>query len=191
MWKYNSELNLEMNINKNIIDNVKKYSKISGILFIILGLVGIIFPMFMSLTTVAFVSYLMLFAGLFAGWFTWTTDKKDWTGWLKSFILILVSLYMILYPLQGVAAVGLLFAIYFFVDAFSSFGIAFSLKGQKHWILWLFNAITSLIIAVIFTVGWPFSSLYLIGILVGISLLFDGIALLSGSMLLNKVEKSK
>ena len=189
MWKWNDQLNLEMNINKNLVDNFKKYSKISGITFIILGSVGIIFPTFMSLTTLAFVSYLMLFAGLFAGWLTWTSNKEDWAGWLKSFLLILVAMFMLFYPMQGVATLGLLFAIYFFTDAFAGFGLAFSMKPQKNWILWLLNAITSLALGVIFVVGWPFSSLFMVGLLVGISLLFDGIALLTGGILIDKAEE--
>ncbi len=180
-----------MNINKNLVDNFKKYAKISGIIFIILGSAGIFFPAFMSFTTLAFVAYLMLFAGISAGWLTWTSNKNDWAGWLKSFLLVMVGLFMIFYPMQGIAALGLLFAIYFFTDAFAGFGLAFSLKPQKMWWLWLINAITSLVLGVIFIVGWPFSSLFMVGLLVGISLLFDGIALLSGGFFLDEVEKKE
>ena len=189
MWKWNENLNLEMNINKNLVDSFKKYSKIGGVLFIILGAVGIAFPMVMSLTTLAFVSYLMIIAGLFSGWLTWQSNKEDWAGWLKSFILVLTGLFMLLYPAIGVATLGMLFAIYFFMDAFAGFGLAFSLRPQKIWWLWLFNAITSLILAVLFVVGWPFSSMFLVGLLVGISLFFDGIALLTGGMVIDKMEK--
>lgn len=191
MWNWNSNLSPEMNINKNLVDNFKKYAKISGIIFMVLGSVGIFFPTFMSFTTLAFVSYLMLFAGLSAGWLTWSSNKKDWAGWLKSFLLILVGLFMIFYPMEGIAALGLLFAIYFFMDAFAGFGLAFSLKPQKIWWLWLINAITSLALGVIFIVGWPFSSFFMVGLLVGISLLFDGIALLSGGIFLDEIDKEE
>jgi len=191
MWKWNDNLSPEMNINKNLVDNFKKYAKISGIAFIVLGTVGIVFPTFMTFTTLAFVAYLMLFAGISAGWLTWQSNKNDWAGWLKSFMLVLVGLFMIFYPMQGVAALGLLFAIYFFTDAFAGFGLAFSLKPQKAWWLWLINAITSLILGVIFIVGWPFSSLFMVGLLVGISLLFDGVALLSGGIFLDEIDKEE
>ena len=191
MWKWNEELNLEMNINKNLVDSFKKYSKIGGVLFILLGLIGIAFPIVMSLTTLAFVSYLMIIAGFFSGWLTWQSNKEDWAGWLKSFILVLTGLFMIIYPTIGVATLGMLFAIYFFMDAFAGFGLAFSLRPQKIWWLWLFNAITSLILAVLFIVGWPLSSMFLVGLLVGISLFFDGIALLTGGIMIDKMEKEQ
>ena len=191
MWKWNEDLNLEMNINKNLVDSFKKYSKIGGTLFIILGIIGIVFPIVMSLTTLAFVSYLMIAAGLFSGWLTWQSNKEDWAGWLKSFILALTGVFMIIYPTLGIATLGLLFAIYFFMDAFAGFGLAYSLKPQKVWLLWLFNAITSLILGILFVIGWPFSSMYLVGLLVGISLFFDGIALLTGGVMVDKMEKKQ
>ena len=186
MW--NSNLSPEININRNIVAHFKKYAKISGTILVLLGLAGIIFPAFATLTTVIFVAYLMLVAGLTSGWLTWASNKRDWSGWLKSFFLVLVSLMMIFYPMEGVAALGLLFALYFFIDAFAGFGLAFSLRPQKIWWFWLINAITSLILGAIFITGWPLSSIFMIGIFVGISLLFDGLALLAGGALLDPLD---
>jgi len=191
MWKWHKNLNIEMNINKNLVDNFKKHAKIGGILFILFGIAGIIFPGLMSLTTVLFVSYLMLFAGVSAGYLTYKSNPQDWMGWLKSFVLVLSSLFLLFYPVQGAAALGLVFAIYFFMDSFSSFSLAFSLRGQKIWLVWLFNAITSLALGLLFVIGWPMSSLLLIGILVGISLLFDGIALLLGGAFVEDIDDEK
>ncbi len=178
MW--NSNLSPEININRNLVNRFKKYATISGILFILLGLAGMIFPVFATFTTVIFVAYLMLVAGLSSAWLTWTSNKEDWAGWLKSTLLVLVALMMLFYPRDGVAALGMLFAIYFFIDAFAGFGLAFSLRPKKIWWLWLVNAVTSLALGTIFIIGWPFSSVYMIGIFVGVSLLFDGLALLMG-----------
>lgn len=191
MWKWHKSLNLETNLNKNLVDNFKKHAKISGIMFILLGAIGIIFPRIMSLTTVLFVAYLMLFAGVSAGIMTYKSNREEWTGWLKSFVLVLTSLFVLFYPMQGAAALGLVLSIYFFTDAFSSFSLALSLRPQKTWLLWLFNAITSLALGVLFVVGWPMSSVILIGILVGISLLFDGIALFLGGAFVKEIEDDK
>ena len=188
MWKYTT---LEMDMNKTLVDKFKKYSKIGGSLFIILGLIGIFFPTFMTFGTLVFVSYLMLFAGISAGALTWISNRNDWTGWLKSFILVAVAAYMIFYPIQGVATLGLLFSIYFFMDAFTGLGLTFSANEQKHKWIWLLNAVTSFALAVIFLIGWPFSSLWLVGFFVGVSLFFDGIALLVGGSFLNALEEKK
>ena len=191
MWNWNNNLNVEMNINKNLVDNFKKYATISGIMFIIMGIVGILFPVIMTYSSLIFIAYLMLLSGIFAGWLTWKSNREDWAGWLKSFMLIIVAVLLLVYPQSGAAALGLLFAVYFFTDAFAGFGLAFSLKPEKIWLFWLFNAITSLVLGVLFLINWPTSSFYLIGLLVGISLLFDGIALLSGGAFIDKMDEKK
>jgi uncharacterized membrane protein HdeD (DUF308 family) len=191
MWKWHKDMNLETNINKNLVDNFKKHAKISGMIFVLLGSVGIIYPGLMSFTTVVFVAYLMLFAGVSAGIMTYRSNPEDWMGWLKSFILILSSFLIIFYPLQGAAALGLVFSVYFFTDAYSSFALAYSHYGQKMWLVWLFNGIASLALGVLFVIGWPMSSILLIGILVGISLLFDGISLLLGGAFVQDIDDDK
>jgi len=189
MW--NTKFTPEMNLNKNLVHALKKNATISGIFLLLLGTIGILFPTFMTLTTVIFVSYLMLFAGLSSAIMTWKNNRDNWAGWLKSLALIGVSVFMIFYPMGGIATLGLLFAIYFFTDAFASFVLAFSHKPQKIWWVWLINAITSIAIGTIFIVGWPFSSLFMVGLLVGISLVFDGIALFWGGAWLDEIEKNK
>jgi uncharacterized membrane protein HdeD (DUF308 family) len=180
MWKYPEELTL--------INKFGKYAQTAGILFMVLGAISAIFPVFGSYATVLIVSWLMLLTGLMAAYFTFMTDKSDWAGWLKSFVLMGVALYMLFSPLGGIATLGLLFSIYFFMDAFSAFMMASSQYPQKHWWMWLLNAILSLVMAMVFMIGWPFTSMYLIGILVGFSLFFDGLALLMGANTLKKMS---
>lgn len=165
-----------------------KHAKIAGVIFMLLGVAGIVFPIFMTMATVVFVAWLLLFAGISAAVMTWQTDRSDWMGWLKSFALILVSLYMLFSPLGGAATLGLLLSIYFFTDAFASFGLASNMRPAQGWWIWLVNGLLSLGLGVIMLLGWPFSSLYLVGIFVGISLLFDGIALFMGGKFIQKLD---
>ncbi len=180
MWNYPKK--------EEIFEKLGKYAKLSGVIFIILGIIGIIFPTYMTLATEIFVSYLMLLAGVVAGYFTWITDKNNWLGWLKSFILVGVALLMLLYPMSGIATIGLLLAIYFFMDAFAGFAMASMHPIKGRW-LWLFNGLLSLALGVLFLINWPFSSMYLIGIFVGISLFFDGFILFIGGSQLKKIGK--
>ena len=173
---------------EELFEKFSKYSKIAGIVFIILGAVGIIEPVFMTMATVTFVAWLMMFAGFIAGYFTYVSDKSDYLGWLKSFVLIAISAFMIFYPMSGVGTVGLLLAIYFFMDSFAGFSLAMNMRPAKGWVWWLINAIFSMLIGILFIVGWPFTSLYLIGLLVGFSLFFDGFALLITGSIFKKMQ---
>ena len=157
---------------------VSKHATIAGLIFIILGFGGMLYPQIMSIVTVFFVGWLLTLGGFAAGYFTWMTAKNDWLGWLKAFVLMATGLFIIFLPLPGVAAVGLLLAFYFLLDAFSNAAIGLSMKPFKGWWVWLINAFFSLLLAVIFIIGWPFSAMWLVGFFVGISLFLDGFILL-------------
>jgi membrane protein HdeD len=171
-----------------LLTKFSKFSKIAGIVFMLLGAAGIIFPMFMTFAVVALVAFLMLTGGIVAAYFTWMSDRGDWVGWLKSFVLIAASLYLILYPGISAAAIGLLLTAYFFIDAFSGFALTASVYPGKGWFLWLINSVISLVLGVLFLAGWPFSSMYLVGLFVGISLLFDGLALFVNGFVWGKTK---
>ena len=164
-----------------MLDKFGKYAKVAGVLFMLLGLVGILFPMATSYVTVLFVASLLFFGGVIAGYFTYFTDKSDALGWLKSFILIVVAFYMIYNPLGGVATLGMLLSIYFFMDAFSSFTIGLSAHPNKGHFFWILNAALSLFIAIYLVLNMPIGTMYMIGLLVGFSLFFDGLALFMGA----------
>jgi uncharacterized membrane protein HdeD (DUF308 family) len=182
MWKLWLEMDPETK------EKVAKNAKVAGIVMILIGLAGIVFPGLMSVAVVFFVAWMMLFGGLMTGYFTWMSDKNDWMGWLKTFVLVVTGLLLIFRPLPGIAAVGMLLAVYFLFDAFGNTAMAFAMKPAKGWWMWLLNGLFSVVLAAIFLVGWPFSSLYLVGLFVGISLFIDGIVLLSLGSYLKKEE---
>ncbi len=168
MWIYYDE---------DPLNEISKQTKIAGIILIVIGLIGIIFPSFLSTAVVIFIGWLMIVGGAVAGYFTYLTDSSQWLGWLKSLIPILIGALIITHPHIGTAAIGLLFAIYLLIDAFGSFSIAMSLKPMRGWGFWLFNSIISFILAFIFLIGWPFNSPWLVGLFIGISIFLEGVLL--------------
>ncbi len=181
MWKPPKELG-ELEV-------FKKNAKTVGVILMVIGFLGAMFPVAASVTTVVFVAWLLLMSAFLVGYFTYKTDASDWKGWLKSIIFLGVGLYMLLNPAGGIATLGLLFSIYFFMDSFSGFTLASSFYPHKGWGIWAFNAVLSLLMAMIFVIGWPHTSVLLIGLLVGFSLFFDGLALVMGANVFEKVFK--
>ena len=174
---------------KTLLDKFSQYSKVSGVIFIILGVLGITFPVIMSLTTAYFIAWLLFFGGITIAFHTFKTNKKDWLGWFKAFVFILSGALTLFNPQTGVAALGIILATYLFMDGFVNFALAIEQKGQKGWWLILINAITSVILGSIFIASWPFGSIFLVGLYIGISLIFDGVVLLSMANAVNKLKK--
>ena len=167
--------------NQNMTDKFAKYSKIYGILFMLLGLLGIFFPNIMSVSSALFIGWIMLFSAIFTAMHTWQINKKDWLGWLKSLLFLTVSILIMINPLTGVIALGVLFGAYFFIDSALNLALAFGIKPESGWWIALLNAILSLILGAYFlyAIADPLKTMWLVGIFVGISLFFDGVMLLS------------
>jgi len=180
MWKVPQELE-EFEV-------FRKNTKTVGVVLMVIGFLGAIFPVAASLTTVVFVAWMLLLSAFLVGFFTYKSDAGDWRGWLKSLIFFSVGIYMLVNPAGGIATLGLLFSIYFFMDAFSGFTLASSFYPNKGWGIWAVNAVLSLLMAMIFVIGWPHTSVVLIGLLVGFSLFFDGLALVMGANIFKKLS---
>ncbi len=155
------------------------HTKRLAIAFLLLGLVGIILPHFFGLTVSVFVGWLLFFGGLFTGIYTYRVDKKDWLGWLKSLLLVIIGLWMVLNPAVGAVTLALVLAIYLFADAVLNFILAFQLKPAVNKIWAVINGLVSTILGVLFVYYSynPIAAAWLVGLYVGISLLFDAIML--------------
>ncbi|WP_024790860.1 MULTISPECIES: HdeD family acid-resistance protein [unclassified Lebetimonas] len=162
-------------------ENLKEFSTlsiISGILMVIAGILAIAKPVAGSLAFVIFLGALFLAAGLVQLYTTFKAHTKSLSAWFKALMLLITGILLVIWPGSGVAAVAILFAAYFFFDAFASFGIALDLKPLSGWWLSLLNGALSFILGIILVIGWPFSSFFTVGIIVGVSFLMDGIVLI-------------
>ena len=189
MWNNNNIIPSNMDILKKF----SKHATIVGIIMVLAGTAAIFEPFYASLFTVGFIAWLMVFAGVTAGFFTFQSNKGDWLGWLKSVLLIGTGLFMLFYPAPGIAAVGMLFAIYFLLDGFAGIALGSSMKPAKGWWMWLINGLLSIGLAVIFLLSWTSlkETAWLIGVFVGISLLFDGFTLLFMGNIFKNMDNTK
>ncbi len=167
-----------LQFDKDVLKRFSKYTIMAGLLMTVIGLVGIFVPQLMSLVVVNFLAWLFLFSAIVQGYITYKSYQKSFSAWLKPVISLIASLLLLFFPMEGVAAVGMLLAMYLLIDAFSSIGFGLEYRPHHGWWMMILNGVFSIILAGILLVSWPFSSIVLVGLFVGISLFFDGIALL-------------
>jgi uncharacterized membrane protein HdeD (DUF308 family) len=151
---------------------------ITSIVLLLAGIVGIALPQFMSMAIAMFAGWLMIIAGGIALYITWHGFRDRGLAWLKPLALLAIGLLILLHPIAGTAALGLILAVYFLIDGFAGVSSAWELRPWSGWGWLMFNGILSLVLAVVFIVGWPFTSAWLIGLFIGISLFVDGLTLL-------------
>jgi uncharacterized membrane protein HdeD (DUF308 family) len=132
----------------------------------------------MALQETIFIAGLLMVGSIFCLVHTFKYKLYGWTQWVKPLMLLITGGVMLFYPLDGVAAIGVLLVIYLIIDAIGSFTFAYMLRPLVGWGWMIFNGITSLALAILFLVGWPESTLLIVGLYISISLFFDGWALL-------------
>ena len=148
-----------------------------AIILIIIGIFGLLSPVILSAATDGVLAAILIIAG-----FTWFTHsyqmhQHQLADWLKPVLLFATGGVMIALPNAGIAAIGLMFILYFVMDAYRNFTQSNAHAGHgRGW--FIFSGVIDIAIAILFFVTWPQGSLILVGIFVGVNLIFDGIILL-------------
>ncbi|MGC1784971.1 MAG: DUF308 domain-containing protein [Acidobacteriaceae bacterium] len=158
-----------------------KASKFVGILLIIAGLLAIFLPWIAGIAITAIVGWLLLVAGfahLLYGWHTRSTGGVIWQL-VIGILYLLVGFYLIFHPARGLVTLTLLLASYFVVEGILELGLYFRLRRSHRagWFLW--DGLITLFLGILIWAHWPFSSVWMLGTIVGISLLISGFAMLS------------
>ncbi len=164
----------------------RKTVLIISTILILVGIVGIILPQVMSMAISLFIGWLLVVAGGIVFYITWQGFGDRWSVYLKPVVLIAIGLLILLNPIAGAAALGLMLAIYFILDGFAGVAFGWELRPLRGWGWLMFNGLLSFALAVIFIVGWPFTTAWLVGLLVGISLFLDGVTLLMLALVADK-----
>ncbi|NPA73387.1 MAG: hypothetical protein GXO12_01620 [Epsilonproteobacteria bacterium] len=170
---------INIKFDEETLKKFSKYGMIAGIVMMLIGLGGILLPPVMSLTIVTLMAWMFIFSAFVQGYNTYKNYKKSVSAWLKAILSLITGFLFLIFPVGGIAVVGMLLAVYLMIDAYSSIAFAFEYKPNKGWWMMLINGFFSLALSFILIVGWPFNSVVLVGLFAGASLFFDGVALLT------------
>jgi len=164
-----------------------KNTKAVGIVMIIIGILGILVPNFIGLAFNTYVGGIFLISAIALAFNAWQYKMQDMSLWFKPFILMALALIVFTHPAIILGVLGLLIAIYFLISGFSAVVVSFGLNSSAKFFS-LLSGVISFILGGIVLTNWPFSSTWVIGLIIGVTFLFDGIALLSIS---NQLKKSQ
>ncbi len=162
-------------------DDVSKratWGVVMGVLTAVIGIVMIIYPMAAATVTTIFVGWSLFFVGvaqlIFA--FQSTGAGHFFLKLLTSLLYAITGLALIFFPISGVAALTIVLGSVFIVAAALLIATAFQLRPIAGWGWFLADGIADAAIAILILAGWPSSSYWAIGTLVGVSVLMTGIS---------------
>jgi len=148
-----------------------------SVLMIIAGVMAIGVPMIAGVAVTALVAWLLIFSGMLHLAFAWRGDRAGTVLWeiLLGIVYGAIGFYVWANPLAGLASLTLAIAIYLLIEGVLEFVLSFQLRPLpgSGWLL--VDGIITLLLAVMIWSTWPSSAAWVVGTLVGISMLFSGI----------------
>lgn len=155
-----------------------------SIFMILAGLLAILIPPVAGIAITVFVGWLLVVSGIFHLVYAWHIRSKGSLAWelIVGLVYILAGIFLLLHPVAGLATLTLALAIYLFVEGVLEFVMAFNLRPHRGWGWLLLDGIITLILAIMIWRTWPFSAAWVLGTLIGISMLFSGTSRLMLSM---------
>src|SRR5262249_40918230 len=123
------------------------------------------------------VGWLLIFSGV--AHFVYAWHVRSVGGMLLELLLgivyVLIGVYLLLQPVVGLAALTLGLGAYLFAEGVLESGLFFRLRSTPGASWLLFDGVITLILALLIWRTWPSNTNWVIGTLVGISMLFSGL----------------
>jgi uncharacterized membrane protein HdeD (DUF308 family) len=147
-----------------------------AVLLIVFGFLAIALPLATSLGVVLIVAWMIVFSGGFQFIHAFQSKGAGSIAWklLVATAYLIAGIYFLLHPLLGVASFTLALAFFFVVEGVLDLVAYFQNRSQDGagWIL--LDGVVTLLLGILVWRHWPSSSLWVIGTLVGISMIMTG-----------------
>ena len=148
----------------------------AGICLIILGALAVSVPFIASLAIETLFGWILLLGGLIkiVHSFRALSAGKCLLRLVGGIIYCAVGGMFLVYPLQGVLTLTLLLAILFISEGIIKVSVSLRIRPALNWGWMLISGIAAFILAGLIFSGYPSDATWVIGLLVGINLIFSG-----------------
>jgi uncharacterized membrane protein HdeD (DUF308 family) len=147
-----------------------------GILMIILGAFAIAAPYGATLAVQFALGWILVIGGIAEAIHAFMA--RGWGGFLlellSAILYLVVGVLLLVNPVGGALALTIVLAVFLIVEGIFKIMMAMRVRDHRGWGWLLASGVLSVILGVLIWAEWPASGLWVIGLLVGIQLLFTG-----------------
>jgi len=152
------------------------WSIVLSLLMIVTGFVAIAAPMVAGVAITAIVGWLLVLSGAMHLLFGWRGGRPAAIVWeiLLGIVYALIGVYLLGHPMAGLASLTLAIAVFLSMEGVLELILSFRLRPGRGSSWLLLDGIITLVLAVMIWSTWPSSAVWVIGTLIGVSMLFSG-----------------
>ncbi len=159
-----------------------KWLSAIAVFMIVLGIIAIAFPLFATIASTLVFGWVFIVAGIAQIIYAFQSKGIGKFVWklILGALYLLAGIIVMVNPLEGVLAFTLVLGITIFVQGMIQVILAFQMRRiSSNWGWILASGIVGIICGIFVWSSFPFSAAWLIGTLIGVNLLFDGIWMLA------------
>lgn len=160
-----------------------------GLLFALTGAYALVAVVPATLVSAIWIGAFLLVAGI--GETIAAFQFKEWGRFalwlLMGLVYIAAGVITFVNPLAAAVSLTLIAGIALLVAGAVRIWLGFNMKGAPAWGLVVFAGVTSLILGVMILAQWPASGLYVLGIFLGVDLLFSGAGWISTGLTIRRL----
>lgn len=163
------------------IQNHRTLLIVEGAIITLLGFLAVTLPGISTLSVELFIGWLLIFGGAIQLYRTIRAGSSA-SGFIASLITsllyIVFGILFLLFPVAGIISLTILLSIFFAAEGIAKIYLGFQLRPAKTWLWFIVNGILALAMAAIIWAGWPGTAYWMLGLLVGINMIFFGLSLI-------------
>jgi uncharacterized membrane protein HdeD (DUF308 family) len=151
---------------------------IQGILLVIAGVLALVYPLITNVALVVFLGWMLLLSGIVQAVTLIGGGKTPdfWLQLISAALSVVVGFLFLREPAVGVGTLVMLMSVFFMIEGISKTVFSLTIRPFPNWGWVLASGILGILIAV-WLLANPGMSLLLLGILIGIQLISEGIAI--------------
>mgnify|MGYP003108914730 CR=1 FL=1 len=164
-----------------------------GLLIALLGAGAILLPQFATLVVDIFIGWLLIIGGIFRALTLFQSPRLPGMAWsaLAALLAIVLGVLLVAKPVQGMMTLTMIMVTFFIIQGVLSLLLSLHFRNiVRSWGWTLLSGIVDLILAYLIWQGWPDTATWAIGLLVGINMLFAGMALITTAISLRNTGGS-
>jgi uncharacterized membrane protein HdeD (DUF308 family) len=148
-----------------------------GVLILLLGIGALFVPAVTALAADLALAWIALAIGMLQLIHAYQTRKKSHTGWqvVTGLLNLVISALLLIYPVQGIAAIALMLGALIFMVGVAELLLAFQRRPAPGWGWVLASGIVSVLVGSLIGIGWPGDAFLLVAAYVGISMISGGV----------------
>jgi uncharacterized membrane protein HdeD (DUF308 family) len=172
-----------------IVRHASTLSILWGVLLIVFGILAVGSPFLAAVAVNVVIAWLIILAGVVHVMLALHAHRAGRLIWklLVGVAYLFFGVYLLMHPVVGVATLTLVIASLFLIEGILDIVLFLKMRSLRgsSWVL--IDGIITLLLGLMIYLQWPSSSVWAIGILVGVSMIISGVTRVMLSLAVRKV----